>query len=59
MNLFKKKSTLKILFINPDGVGMEEVFEIIKNQPIMLVRDYKANKAYIVDTGIKVYEKWK
>lgn len=53
--ILKKKQTLRLLFISPDMANMADLLESLKGLPIQVVF-CDTDKAYIVDTGLKVYK---
>lgn len=52
-----KKQTIKLLFISPDVVQIDQLSSGIKDLPIIIVAQFGLEQAYVVDTGIEVTKK--
>lgn len=55
--MFKKKQTLKLLFVNPDRVNFKNLANAIESFPINIIFQRDLKKAYIIDTGFEVKAK--
>lgn len=53
-NLFKKKQTLKLLFLDFNATNIESITSAIKNLPIFIVHQDNRKDPFLLETGIEV-----
>lgn len=53
-NLFRKKQTLKLLFLDFYTVNVKSMASTIKNLPVLIVHQDNRKDPFLLETGIEV-----